>query len=222
MLNFWRLELLTFLVVSDSKGVFLFGYSGHAYVVIESILELGLEIRGYFDLSEAKKNPYSLQYLGSENQGEIKEIINNDFVFPCVGDNRIRQKLVNLFDHLGLNQFVVQDPSASVSRTAIIGSSTYVGKGVVINAFVEVGKGVILNSGSVIEHECRIESYSHVAPGSILCGNVTVGSLSFIGANSVVRQNTKITDNIIIGAGSVVVKDVLEKGVWVGNKLKRI
>lgn len=208
--------------MSDSKGVFLFGYSGHAYVVIESILELGLEIRGYFDLCEAQRNPYSLQYLGSENQSDIKKIINDDFVFPCVGDNGIRQNLINLFDRLGLNQFAVKDPSALVSRTAIIGNSTYVGKGVVVNALVEVGKGVVLNTGSVIEHECKIEPYAHIAPGSILCGNVTVGSLSFIGANSVVRQNTKIADNIVVGAGSVVVKDVLERGVWVGNKLKKI
>jgi acetyltransferase-like isoleucine patch superfamily enzyme len=51
---------------------------------------------------------------------------------------------------------------------------------------------------------------------------VSVGEECFIGANSVVRQNVKIHEGIMIGAGSVVTSNIKEKGIWVGNKLRKL
>lgn len=206
----------------DSKSVFLFGYSGHAYVIIESLLNAGYRIEGYFDFKEAKKNPYSLDYFGYEEEVDVKSIVGNNLVFPSIGDVSIRKKLIKLFEDLHLNQFVAKDPSANISRTALINPSTYIGKNVIVNAQAEIGKGVILNTACIIEHECQISDYVHLAPGGVLCGNVSIGEDSFIGANSVVRQNVEISERIIIGAGSVVTSNVKESGVWVGNKLRKL
>lgn len=209
--------------MSESKSVFLFGYSGHAYVIIESLLDAGYKISGYFDLKEAERNPYGLDYFGAEQEVDVKLIVGNNLVFPSIGENSIRKKLIALYEKCQLNQFVIADPSANVSRTAFINSSTYIGKNVVVNAQSEIGKGVILNTGCIIEHECRISDYVHIAPGAVLCGNVSVGEGSFLGANSVVRQNVKISEGNIIGAGSVVIRNLNSKGIWIGNpvKLKR-
>lgn len=206
----------------ESKSVFIFGYSGHAYVIIESLLDAGYNISGYFDLKEAEQNPYGLDYFGAEHEVDVKSIVSNNLVFPSVGDNSIRKKLVAFYEKYQLNQFVIVDPSANVSRTSFINSSTYIGKNVVVNAQSEIGKGVILNTGCIIEHECQISDYVHIGPGAILCGNVSVGENSFIGANSVVRQNLTISSGNVIGAGSVVTSNVLEKGIWVGNKLRKL
>lgn len=208
--------------MSDSKSVFLFGYSGHAYVIIESLLDAGYQVKGYFDFKEAEKNPYGLKYLGYEGEVDVKSIVGDDLVFPSIGDNLIRKKVITLFDKYQLNQFVAVDPSANVSRTAFINPSTYIGKNVMVNAQTKIGKGLILNTGCIIEHECQLSDFVHIAPGAVLCGNVSVGNDSFIGANSVVRQNVEIGEKIVIGAGSVVVSDVKENGVWVGNKLKKL
>jgi len=208
--------------VSESKSVFLFGYSGHAYVIIESLLDAGYLVKGFFDLKMAKRNPYKLEYLGFESEVDVKAIVGNDLVFPSVGENFIRKKLIELFDNLGLNQFVAIDPTANVSNSAKLNSSTYIGKNVIVNAQCEIGKGVILNTSCIVEHECRVSDYAHIAPGAVLCGNVSVGEESFVGANSVIRQNTTINEGIIIGAGSVVTSNVKEKGIWVGNKLRKL
>lgn len=206
----------------ESKFVFLFGYSGHAYVIIESLLDAGYKISGYFDLKEAERNPYGLDYFGAEHEVDVKVIVGNNLVFPSVGENLIRKKLIALFENYHLNQFVIADPSAKVSRTAVINSSTYVGKNVVVNAQSEIGKGVILNTGCIIEHDCQISDYVHIAPGAVLCGNVSVGEACLVGANSVVKQNLTISSENVIGAGSVVTSDVSEKGIWVGNKLRKL
>ncbi|OOG68943.1 acetyltransferase [Algoriphagus sp. A40] len=208
--------------MSGSKSVFLFGYSGHAYVIIESLLDAGFHVRGYFDFQEAERNPYNLEYFGFESEVDLKRIVGNGLVFPSIGENLVRKKLIKLFENLGLTQFVVYDPSANVSRTAKVNSSTYIGKNVTVNAQCEIGKGVILNTSCIIEHDCKVSNCVHIAPGAVLCGNVSVGEDSFIGANSVVRQNVKIYETNVIGAGSVVTSDVNESGVWIGNKLRKL
>lgn len=206
---------------SNSKSVFLFGYSGHAYVIIESLLDAGYKIIGYFDLKEAERNPYGLDYFGDEDEVDVKKIVGDNLVFPSVGENSIRKKLITLFEKNQLTQFVIVDPSANVSKTAFINSSTYIGKNVVVNAQSEIGKGVILNTGCIIEHECQILDYVHIAPGAVLCGNVTIGEATFVGANSVLRQSIKISDENAIGAGSVVVRNLNSKGIWIGNPARK-
>jgi sugar O-acyltransferase (sialic acid O-acetyltransferase NeuD family) len=208
--------------VSESKQVFILGYSGHAYVVIESLLDAGYSIAGYFDYQEASKNPYHLSYLGFEGNEDVKSIVQNHLVFPAVGENSIREKLVHLFDTLELQQFVAIDPSAQVSKTAQVGTSSYIGKNVAINAQAIIGRGAIINTQATVEHECIVEDFVHIAPNAVLCGNVHVGKKSFLGANTVVRQNTNIIADVVVGSGSVVVKSIEEKGIWVGNPVKKI
>lgn len=208
--------------MSDLKKVFLFGYSGHAYVIIESFIAAGFSIAGYFDYHEAPTNPYELPYFGFEGIIDVRSIVKSDFVFPSVGDNAIRAKLVSFFEKNRLNQCVLIDPGARVSQSTIIGLSSYVGVNTVINAQSRIGKGVIINTAAVIEHECEVQDFSHVAPGAVLCGNVQVGKATFIGAKAVVRNNTAICSDVILGAGSVVVNSIEVKGIWVGNPLKKI
>jgi sugar O-acyltransferase (sialic acid O-acetyltransferase NeuD family) len=208
--------------VSEAKRVFLFGYLGHAYVIIESFIAAGYSIAGYFDYHEAPTNPYQIPYFGFEGLVDVKSIVKSDFVFPTVGDNAIRAKLVAFFEKHHLKQCVLIDPSAKVSHSSSIGLSTYVGVNTIVNAQSKIGKGVIINTASVTEHECDVQDFSHIAPAAILCGNVSVGEFAFIGANAVVRNNISICSYVTLGAGSVVVKSIKEKGIWVGNPSKKI
>ena len=206
----------------ESKSIYIFGYSGHAYVVIESILDLGYTIKGYFDIQKAHHNPYNLEYMGSEKSVDLKQIVGTDFVFPCVGDNLLRNQMLQLFKEKGLNQCTIIDPTANVSPSAQIGVSTYVGKGSIINAQAQISDACIVNSGAIIEHDCRVSSASHIAPGAVLCGNVQVGSKTLIGAKSVIRPNLFICGDVTLGAGSVLVKSIEYEGTWVGNPAREI
>ncbi len=206
--------------MSEARRVFLFGYSGHAYVIIESFIAAGYTVAGYFDFHEAIKNPYQLPYFGFEGSVDVLSIVKSDFVFPSVGDNTIRARLVSFFVKYNLKQCVLIDPSAKVSHSSSIGLSTYVGVNSIINAQSKIGKGVIINSVTIIEHECEVHDFSHIAPAAVLCGNVIVGKGTFIGANAVVRNNTSICSGVILGAGSVIVKDIIKAGIYFGNPCK--
>jgi sugar O-acyltransferase (sialic acid O-acetyltransferase NeuD family) len=207
--------------VGGCKKVYIFGYSGHAYVLVESMLELGYIILGYFDRQEASFNPYSLKYLGYELDVNLNSIIKDNFVFPTVGDVNLREKIIKMFISENLNQFALIDNSAKVSKSAIIGVSTYVGKNSSVNALSKIGSGAIINTNSVVEHECEISDFVHIAPSATLAGNVKVGMKSFIGANSVTRESTSIGENCILGAGSVLLNNLPDNEIWVGNPARK-
>ncbi|MCL6259681.1 acetyltransferase [Aquiflexum sp. TKW24L] len=206
----------------QQKKLFIIGYSGHAYVVLDSILDLGLTVGGYFAKDYNVEDPYNLEFFGSERADDVGLILADHFVFPCIGDNNIREKVVNFLNTKGFNQLAVVDKMALVSPKATIGVSTFVGKNTVINSLAKIGEGVIINTGAIIEHECIIGDFSHVAPNATLAGNVTLGSKVFFGVGAVAKQGITIGENSIIGAGSVVISDIPANEVWAGNPAKRI
>lgn len=202
------------------KPVAIVGYSGHAYVIIDIFLNAGRLVTAYCDQEEKNNNPYHLTYLGKESE-VINKLKKFDF-FACVGHNGIREKI-----HTQLSQFL-GNPINAIHPSAVISASVRMGDGVMIaanatlNPLVEIGRGVICNTSTSIDHECIIGDFTHVAPGAVLCGNVTIGRSSFIGANSVIRQGVTIGNNVIIGAGTVVVKDIPDNTTVVGNPARKL
>ncbi|WP_339710954.1 acetyltransferase [uncultured Kriegella sp.] len=208
--------------MSKSKNIFLLGYSGHAFVILDIALANNYNVRGYFDKKEAAFNPYKLAYLGDESTIDIKSVLEKGYIFPAMGSNSIRKKLITFVKDYGLNQVKLIDPSARVSPKAQIGSSSAVAPNAIVNSLAQVGDGCIINSGAIIEHECKVGDFSHIAPGAVLAGNITLGTLTFVGANAVIKQGITVGDNVTIGAGSVVLKDIPNGEVWAGNPAKRI
>lgn len=202
--------------MSDSE-VILVGYSGHAYVVADAILDRGLSIAGYSDKEEANLNPYDLNYLGFEKDndfiGWFKEI---PFVLG-IGDNKLRQNISNLIEEKGKVVETIIDKTAVISRNVSIGSGTFINRNVTVNSLAKIGKNVILNTGCIIEHECILHDAVHIAPGVVLAGNVIIGERSFVGANSVVKQGVNIGRDVVIGAGSVIIKNIPDGKKVVGN-----
>lgn len=201
----------------SNKQIILIGYSGHAYVVAETILEDNFEIIGYSDKVETSLNPFHLKYLGFENNDDFVGWKNNFLFFIGIGDNCIRQKIANLIESKGKKVEIIIDKSAHISKTAIIGSGTFINKNAVVNSLAKIGKNVILNTGCIIEHECVLHDAVHIAPGAVLAGNVTIGERSFVGANSVIKQGINIGKDVIIGAGSVIITNIPDGKKVVGN-----
>jgi sugar O-acyltransferase (sialic acid O-acetyltransferase NeuD family) len=202
--------------------MFILGYSGHAFVVLDSIQSENNKVIGYFDCKEVEYNPYGLTYFGSEEETDFKEKVANNAVFPCIGSNSIRKKIISHLEKLNVKQTTVKHKSAIISSASTIGQSSFIGPGAIVNSLAKIGKGCIINSGAIVEHECTIGDFSHIAPGAVLAGNVTVGYETFIGANSVFKQGQKIGNNVIVGAGSVVVCDIPDNETWFGNPAKKI
>jgi len=199
----------------------IIGYSGHAFVVIDSLLSANYDLVGYCERGEKLNNPYNLAYLGDENDPGILSNLKDNDVFLGLGNNLVRAKVFDYLVDQGVSCPYSVHSKACISNLATIENGTVVMAGVVINSLAKIGKAVICNSGSIIEHECTIDDYVHIAPGAVLAGNVSVGKRTFIGANTVVKQGITIGKDVIIGAGSVVVKDIPDGEIVYGNPAKR-
>lgn len=206
----------------NKKLLYILGYSGHAYTVIDTALTMGYDVAGYFDNTEKKNNPFILKYMGSEDSSDFKNKVKDKPCFPAIGNNTIREKLVTFLTINDIQQETLIHESAVINTHVKIKNSTLINAGVVINSMSSIGSGCIINTNATIEHECQISDFVHVAPGTVFSGNVSVGKSSFIGANSVLKEGIKIGENVIIGAGSVVLKNVPDNQKWAGNPAKRI
>lgn len=203
------------------KNLFVIGYSGHAFVVIESAINAGYAIKGYFENEEKALNPFGIRFAGSEKKFNFSELKQEDGLFVAIGDNIVRKQI---YDSVLVknNWCNVVDTSACLTKHLTLGNAIYIGKRVVINPLSSIGNGTIINTAAVIEHECTIGKFTHIAPMSILCGNVTVGDQTIIGANSVVRPGITIGSNVVIGAGSVITKNIPDNCKVYGNPARII
>lgn len=197
------------------KPVAVVGYSGHSYVIIDILLNAGRIVTAYCDSSEKEKNPYHLNYLGTEMA--VLDTLRSYDYFIGVGHNGIRRKVQEaLISILG-------QPINAIHPTAVVSASVEMKHGVMISAnatlnpLVTLGQGVICNTSCSIDHECSIDDFAHVGPGAVLCGNVKIGAGTFVGANAVVKQGVSIGKNVTIGAGTVVIRDIPDNTIVVGN-----
>lgn len=203
-----------------SENAVIFGYSGHAYVILELLAASGVTATGYFDAEEKQKNPFNLTYRGTGNDETDFAKITGDNAYIAIGNNQVRARIFDSLERNKISCPVAVHPKATISPSVKIGAATVVMAGAVINAMATVGKAVICNTSCVIEHECIICDHAHIGPGAVLAGNVKVGAGTFIGANSVVKQGTTIGAGVTVGAGSVIVSDIPDGVTIFGNPAK--
>lgn len=79
-----------------------------------------------------------------------------------------------------------------------------------------IGEHAIINTGSIVEHDCILESFVHLSPGAVLTGCVSVRMGTHIGAGAVVIPGTSIGSWTLIGAGAAVTRDIHDQKIAVG------
>lgn len=187
----------------------IFGASGHAKVIADCLLENGWEILFFID-----DDPNKTRFLGKNVIRRSEFIPSTEKVILGIGDNSIRKKIAS--------SLIVQfgnsiHPSAIISSRVILLEGSVVFHGAIVQTETKIGRHCIINTRASIDHECIIGDFVHVAPGAILCGNVSVGEGTFVGAGSIVKQGVVIGKNVTIGAGTVVLENVPDNVTLVGN-----
>lgn len=74
-----------------------------------------------------------------------------------------------------------------------------------------------MNTGSILEHEARLEAYSSLGPSASVGGRASIGRCSFVGMGAVVRHGIKVGDDTVIGAQAYVHNDLPSKVVAFGT-----
>ena len=200
--------------VTKENKVYLYGASGHARVIMDSLRASGYEIEALVD-DNLELTELDMLPILHESRGLSPFIIS-------IGKNDTRRKVAEKLTTEGATFERAIHPNAVLSPSTKIGEGTVVMAGALIHAFSQIGCHCIINTGASIDHECQLEDYVHVSPHATLCGNVSVGEGTWIGAGSTIIQGINIGKWCVIGAGSVVTKDIPDGYLAVGNRCKLI
>ncbi len=190
------------------EKIVLLGSGGHAKSVVDAIeAQAAYEIVGFTDSLSQKEFTYrGYGVLGTDDCLEMLYASGIHHAFVCVGylgRGTVRNRLYAQLKEIGFIVPAVIDPTAIIASDAAIGAGTFVGKRTVVNAAAKIGEMVILNTGSIVEHDCVVGAFSHVAVGAVLCGGVHLGEGSMIGANATVIQGVTLPENSFVKSGSM-------------------
>lgn len=194
----------------------IIGGGGHAKVVMDIIQKMGTcELVGFTD-NEEHQEMCGVPYLGDDSV--LPSLLDKGVTRFCVGvgDNRIRKKLFYKLLSIGFTPTNVISPNAYISPYAKLGQGIVIMPGAVVNSHSVIGDNVIINTLSGVDHDCRVSSHAHIAPGVSLTGNVTVGEGAFLGTGSKVIPGVNIGEWSTIGAGAVVLSDISPETTVVG------
>lgn len=202
--------------------IILLGCGGHAKSVVDAIESKGeYEIAGFLDHVTHKNFEYrGYKVIGCD--GDLQELFDSGirYAFVCVGflgKGTVRNRLYKCLKEIGFTIPIIIDPSAVLASDVRIGEGSFVGKRAVINANAFVGRMTIINTGAIIEHDCVIADFCHIAIAGVICGMVQLKENVFVGANATVIQGLCVGENAVIGAGSIVVKDIRENTKFVNR-----
>lgn len=189
--------------------MWIYGGGGHARVLLDCLEEAGVAITGIFD-----DDPTVTEMAGMPVQGSYDPSALPDApLVVAVGDNALRRKIVEHVRH-GFGQ--VCHPSSLVSSRVSIGEGSVRFHRSVVQSGTVVGRHVILNTASTVDHDCRIDDFAHIAPGAILCGQVSVGEGTLVGAGATILPGVTIGKWCVIGAGAVVHRPIPDFSLALG------
>lgn len=195
------------------KRILLIGNGGHAKSVVDAIERVGeYEIVGFI----AEKNDIEFEYRGYRIVGtdaELETFYRQGILHACIcigylGKGRNRDNLYYKLKEIGYKLPIIIDPSAVVACDVKLGEGSFVGKNVVINAGTVIGRMTIINTAAIVEHDCIIGDFTHIAVNATLCGSVSIGCHCLIGAGATIIQELEIEENVVIGANSTVLANV--------------
>lgn len=209
------------------KDLILIGGGGHCESIIDSIYELEqYNIIGILDNCKRLNTHVSgVPIIGTD--ADLKDYFDKGIkhaviALGSIGNIAPRQRIFNLCKKAGYQFPNIIDRSCVLPQRYQIGEGNFIGKGVIVNTGAAIGNACIVNTGAILEHGCILEDFVHIAPGSLLCGNVQIKANTHIGAHSTIIQNITVGNDSLIGAGSLVLHPIAPHQTAYGSPAKEV
>lgn len=198
------------------EKIVVLGAGGHSRVVVDALQSLGYATHA-IRVRDDKEELKGRDVLGCEVEVPMLPLDGfANLVHVAIGSASLRQSLLESTDLSTDYWLTVIHPHATISQSASLGAGSFVAAKAVVGPCVKVGVGVILNHGAVVDHDCRIGDYTHIAPCASLGGGAQIGDRVLIGAGARVLPGVCVGSDAIVGAGSVVLSDIPPSQTWVG------
>ncbi|EIA3113433.1 acetyltransferase [Vibrio cholerae] len=199
--------------MNKHKPLVLIGGGGHASVLADILLGQGRDIVAVISPDDLSSRAVFTGLVHLTQDEEVKRfspesvhLVNGIGMLPR---SMLRQRVNQQFLELGYQFETVIASDAHVSRFTTIHSGVQILSGARVQTGAVIGEYTIVNSAALVEHDCQIGAYNHIAPRATLCGGISSEELVFIGAGAVICPGVSLGRKCIVGAGVTIRSDVL-------------
>lgn len=144
-------------------------------------------------------------------------------VVIAIGNPTIRYKI---YEQLKENKNIkfpnIIAKDVRLSNTNEMGMGNIICTQSILTVNITLGNFNHINLDCTVGHDVILHDFVTVYPSVNISGNVVVGNYSELGTGTKIIQGKSVTENVIIGAGSVVIKDLIEKGTYVGSPVRKV
>lgn len=203
--------------MSDRKVV-IWGCGGHAREVNYLCKRAGVTVKGFLDERPQMKGKL---VDGIPVLGDIDDIValkdKVKIVCAGVGDPELKARFYNktIESEFEIAEAIVH-PRVEIDPDNNIGKGVIICEGATMTIGIELSDHVVINRNVTIGHDCIVEAFSTISPGTNISGNVTIREKCFIGTGSSIREKVTIAAHTTVGGGAFVDTDIVKKGTYVG------
>lgn len=192
------------------KRIAVWGAGGHGHVVADILCRLGeWNVVGFVD----NVNPVGTLVMGIPvvgDRGVLPQLRADgvEAMAVAIGNPEAHAALMEIARGFGFEFPSFVHPFTSVSPSARIGEGCVVCAGAIVGPLAELKTGAIVNTNASLDHDVRVGSCTHIAPGAVVCGYTNIGDKCWIGAGAVICDHLSVGARTTIGAGATVLKDI--------------
>jgi sugar O-acyltransferase (sialic acid O-acetyltransferase NeuD family) len=217
------------LPATDKPYILIYGAGGHAKSVMEIVKQNNIHaIAGIVDDNKELIGKYVLgiPVLGTRDHLQVLHSKGVMLAANGVGgilDIGIRVQIFETLESAGFSFPVLIHPRATIEPSAVVRAGAQVFANAYVGSEALLHEMCMVNTNAVVSHDCEIGSYTHVAPGALLAGHVSIGEKTLIGMGVTTTIGVKIGSGVRIGNGAIVLADVPDRMViqagrfWVGK-----
>jgi len=134
--------------------------------------------------------------------------------------NKVREEKYNKAKEMGYELVSYISSKCTYLSQFNTGDNCFILEDNTIQPYVKIGNNVTLWSGNHIGHDAVLEDHIFIASQVVISGHVKIKSNVFIGVNATLRDNITIAKETLIGAGAIIMKNTIEKEVYVPERTK--
>lgn len=184
----------------------MIGGGGHASVLADILVSQGREILAVVSPDDIRQRSVFKGMTQLRNDDDVFAFHKNEVLLVngigMMPKSDVKRKINEHFLSLGYQFETVIADSAFVSSKSIIEPGAQILPMAIVQTGATVGRHTVVNTGALVEHDCCIGAYNHIAPKATLCGQVKTEDNVYIGAGSTVIQGISIGRGSIVGAGA--------------------
>lgn len=187
------------------------GAGGHGRSVADAAELPGqFEVVGFLDDAlPAGKSVLNVAVLGPMvNMGHHRAAADQAIV--AIGNNTVREKLMQQLASTGFVHATVIHPRAIVSPSAVLSEGSAVMAGAIVGTEVRLGVGSIVNCGAVVDHHAIVEDFGHLGVNASMAGGTVLGHDAWMQAGAALGYGVRVPAGV-----------TLAPGVAVDNKTKK-